>query len=254
MKAFSTYFLVFSITLALFASCAFAQELAEPLFPAPPVASATEFDIESDLNANVVRRRIEKAKQFETLRAKIRSLLNNRSVATSDVVADVEPAPLPPEPAPPINPTSPLTNLASPPEPAETESPTDSPGIFPALSSDAGPVDRLGLADNLYAIGEYQLAIEMYQQTERERLPVDDQQWIDYQMATCHRRLHQLPQAQEVYRRLASEKESTWLVELSRWWLDRVAERIALQTEHARYEQMLNTLNEVLDAHSQPTP
>jgi hypothetical protein len=83
-----------------------------------------------------------------------------------------------------------------------------------------GPIDRLGLANNLYAVGDYQLAMKMYEQTERADLTAQQQIWTDYQMANCLRRMGRNAEASNRYRRIAEQPEAGWLSEQSRWWVD----------------------------------
>ena len=83
-----------------------------------------------------------------------------------------------------------------------------------------GPIDRLGLANNLYAVGEYQLAMKMYEQTEMAELTAQQQIWTDYQMANCLRRMGRNAEASNRYRRIAEQPEAGWLSEQSRWWVD----------------------------------
>jgi len=66
------------------------------------------------------------------------------------------------------------------------------------LSSDVlveGPVDRVALADNLYRVKEYKLAMEMYAQIDVRELSDDQQFWVQFQTASCHRQLGDLKAA-----------------------------------------------------------
>lgn len=90
----------------------------------------------------------------------------------------------------------------------------------------SGPIDRIGLANNLYAVGEYQLALEMYQQTEKSSVPPQQQHWLEYQQANCLRRLGQRGEASNRYRRLSQQPGAGWLGEISGWWVT--------QLEHVR--------------------
>lgn len=83
-----------------------------------------------------------------------------------------------------------------------------------------GPIDRLGLANNLYAVGEYQLAMKMYEQTEMTELTAQQQIWTEYQMANCLRRMGRNAEASNRYRRISEQPEAGWLSEQSRWWVD----------------------------------
>jgi tetratricopeptide (TPR) repeat protein len=83
-----------------------------------------------------------------------------------------------------------------------------------------GTIDRLGLANNLYAVGEYELALDMYEKIDMAELTAQQQIWADYQMANCLRRMGRSSEASNRYRRIAEQPESGWLSEQSRWWVD----------------------------------
>jgi hypothetical protein len=83
-----------------------------------------------------------------------------------------------------------------------------------------GTIDRLGLANNLYAVGEYELALDMYENTDITELTAQQQIWTDYQTANCLRRMGRHGDASNRYRRIAEQPEAGWLSEQSRWWVD----------------------------------
>ncbi len=99
-----------------------------------------------------------------------------------------------------------------------------------------GPIDRLGLANNLFAVGEYPLALEMYQQTEGTTLTSHQHFWVKYQAANCLRRLGKPAEASNLYRKLADQPEAGWLSTQARWWVETLEQiRILEKTlaEHA---------------------
>ena len=83
-----------------------------------------------------------------------------------------------------------------------------------------GAIDRLGLANNLYAIGDYLVAREMYEHTDMAELTAQQQIWAEYQIANCLRRMGQKAEASNRYRRIAAQPEAGWLSEQSAWWVD----------------------------------
>ena len=83
-----------------------------------------------------------------------------------------------------------------------------------------GPIDRLGLANNLFAVGEYALALEMYEQTKGPELSAQQQFWVEYQFANCLRRVGNPAEASNRYRKLASQPEAGWLSQQARWWVE----------------------------------
>jgi tetratricopeptide (TPR) repeat protein len=103
------------------------------------------------------------------------------------------------------------------------------------------PVDRLGLADSLFAAGESALALETYQALDLAGLSPEDLQWIAFQQASCLRRLGRMDEATQAYRRLASEPAGGWLVELSRWWLDSLAEATQLRRQSTEFTRLLES-------------
>ena len=92
-----------------------------------------------------------------------------------------------------------------------------------------GPIDRLGLANNLFATGQYPLALEMYQQTPAADLTAPQHFWVEYQTANCLRRLGNLTEATNRYRRLADHAEAGWLSEQAHWWVETLEEICSLQ-------------------------
>jgi tetratricopeptide (TPR) repeat protein len=131
--------------------------------------------------------------------------------------------------------------------------PADPPPTTQQLPPEAiidGPVDRISLANNLYAVGEYVIALETYSQVDRQNLTVAEIHWINYQMATCLRKLKRIPEAQEMYRRMAGEKTSGWLGSASKWWLDRIDDRARLEQEIEQYNQILESLKEIENGNS----
>lgn len=135
-----------------------------------------------------------------------------------------------------------LQNLIPPPEPVPSSVFADGMAAEAILD---GPVDRIGLADNLYAIGELQIALEMYQQVDLTQLKESEWFWVKYQIASCFRRLGQTGDAQDQYRRLAGQKKAGWLAATARWWLDQMDARAALEQEIKRQDEVISALTEV---------
>ncbi len=93
-----------------------------------------------------------------------------------------------------------------------------------------GPIDRLGLANNLFATGEYPLALEMYQQTEPAELTAQQSFWVEYQTANCLRRLGNPTEASNRYRKLADHPEAGWLSQQAHWWVETLEKIRSLET------------------------
>lgn len=99
-----------------------------------------------------------------------------------------------------------------------------------------GPIDRLGLANNLFAVGQYPLALEMYEQASAETLTPHQKFWVEYQTANCLRRLEKKGEASQRYRKLANQPEAGWLSQQARWWVETLEKIRILEStlaEHA---------------------
>ena len=83
-----------------------------------------------------------------------------------------------------------------------------------------GPIDRLGLANNLFIVGQYPLALEMYQQAAGATLTPNQHFWVEYQTANCLRRLGNPVDASIRYRKLANHPEAGWLSQQANWWVE----------------------------------
>ena len=101
-----------------------------------------------------------------------------------------------------------------------SSSDTKTAAVFSDKAVVDGPIDRVGLANNLYAVGEFRLAMEMYEHAEETELSPEQQIWSEYQAANCLRRLGKNGEASNRYRRLAGMAEAGWLSDQSRWWLE----------------------------------
>ncbi len=115
-----------------------------------------------------------------------------------------------------------------------------------------GPIDRLSLANNLYASGQLGLALEMYAQIDRRSLTPQDKYWVEYQSACCLRKLRRIDEAKKLYRQLVGTPEAGFLTEMSRWWLDRMADRAALEAEIRNMQTTIDAMKESQDGTAKP--
>ncbi len=80
-----------------------------------------------------------------------------------------------------------------------------------------GPIDRLSLANNLFATGQLPLALEMYQEIAPADVTTQQHFWVDYQTANCQERLGNRTEALNRYRKLAGHPEAGWLSRRAHW-------------------------------------
>lgn len=127
---------------------------------------------------------------------------------------------------------------------AEEPETTNGPGYLSATTVLNSPVDRIKLADNLFATGETQLALTMYEAVETSDLPSDDRNWLAYQMACCHRRLGLIGEAESAYRQLAGDSDAGNISVVSRWWLEQLEDRKELEAQADQIKTLLKTYKE----------
>ena len=103
------------------------------------------------------------------------------------------------------------------------------------------PVDRLALADNLLRSLQLDLALQIYQQLDGELPAPEDQAWIRYQIANCHRLSGRLNEAKKVFRELTNSGREDFPVPLARWWLTAIDRQADLMARSQRFEEILQS-------------
>ncbi|WP_145944215.1 hypothetical protein [Fuerstiella marisgermanici] len=237
--------------------------------PQEPTSGFLSDGLQSDVQIHIDRRKRERDAQFRQLQLQLERLKERLAVPPPSVDTP-NTVQIPPPEVPPTTQQESPTNVepqgTQPPEsdaadeveldsdPTSASPPTIAPkpsSVFAdSLAAQAlvkGPVDRVGLADNLYALDELQIALEMYQQVDLKEVPVSERFWITYQTASCFRRLKKLPEAQETYRRLAGRSDAGWLAKMSTWWLHRMDARQELENTLNKQQKILDALTEVYD-------
>ena len=104
------------------------------------------------------------------------------------------------------------------------------------------PIDRLRLADSLFAINQLQMSLDIYEQLDDSTSSTSEQIWIRYQRASCLRRLKKIDSARRYYRAVAGIDESDFLGECSRWWLDTLDERQGLEQKVENIQSTIEAL------------
>jgi hypothetical protein len=241
-------------------------EIAQPNLVPPP---APRHQVADDM----AFRQRESEASFRDLRERIIRLQKRLQLQLQPSAAQQQPKPPVPEPAattpsdavpieesgvPPV--TEPTDEgdasaipLSVPPPPGVAEAPKDTAtaSVFAdsmiAKAIVDGPVDRIGLADSLYALNELPIALEMYEKVDVKHVAPSERFWVSFQRACCLRKLKRIPEAQELYRRLAGQESAGWLAEVSRWWLDQIDARVELETHIKEYDAILTALKEWSD-------
>lgn len=240
-------------------ACAFVEggEIVEPPAPfLPALPTAEESVAPNELLHEIEGVESEKAARLRQLQEQLRQLqrvMEQRRSVEPVPAASQTTVPQPPEPnPPPVQGTTPT-------DAAESQPPSDPPPPLPMPDAPAptelfptpvveGPIDRLALADSLFATQDIEFALQMYEQVDRPTVSPDDRLWIEYQIAGCHRRLGNIAEAEQRYRKLAGMTDGGWYASQSRWWLDALSARKALQADLLRVTTAIQTMEKQIHA------
>jgi hypothetical protein len=107
------------------------------------------------------------------------------------------------------------------------------------------PADKMGLANSLVAIQSYDTAIRILTELLADQTIDDGQRnWINYQLARCHRAKKTFQEAEVHLRHAANGKIKDISSVTSIWWLDRVAEQKLLSESLSKMDEQLQLLGD----------
>jgi tetratricopeptide (TPR) repeat protein len=153
---------------------------------------------------------------------------------------------------PPMESTD-ITTPTVEPVPSETVEPSVPATTTPLAASTLSSPNVPALADNLYALGEYDLAYNSYEQLDMESLSTENQIWVTYQLAGCLRHLNQVEAAAGLYRNVLSQHPEHHLAGVSRWWLDAMEDQAEQSQAAAAFRATLERMRE-LQQNANATP
>ncbi len=90
------------------------------------------------------------------------------------------------------------------------------------------------IAENLYKLGEYQTALDIYQLVINNNIANEKKMWISYQIANCYRRLSSYNEAVEAYSEIQEVYEGTYWAKQAQWhiqdilWRSKVEKKIEM--------------------------
>ena len=95
------------------------------------------------------------------------------------------------------------------------------------------PLDKLAMADNLTAAGNYQLALKIYLgviKAPKTKLSAESLNWVRYQAAVCYKNLRQYEEARQLFRVVTNSGVKDQTTSLATWWLDQIDSLQQMQT------------------------
>ncbi len=75
------------------------------------------------------------------------------------------------------------------------------------------------IAGNLYKLGEYKAAVDIYQLILKNNTENDKRMWVTYQIANCYRKLGLYTDAIKVYREMREAYEGTYWAKQAQWYI-----------------------------------
>ncbi len=90
-------------------------------------------------------------------------------------------------------------------------------------------INSFEIAENLYKMGGYEKALNIYNLINKEDIEDEKATWITYQIANCHRKLKAFDKALEVYRKLQDEYEGTYWGKQAQWYINEIEWRTEAQ-------------------------
>ena len=150
-----------------------------------------------------------------------RMLAQESSQTDSEPADERAPSSLPTETGPPPVPVSQPTDLI----------PTESDAVLLEHTMRAittGRVDRLALANNLFAAGKHAVSLRVYQAIVPETKDAAELAWLHLQIGNIYRHANVVDKSEKHYRMVTGLGVDTPYYEYARWWLTNLEERANL--------------------------
>lgn len=90
-------------------------------------------------------------------------------------------------------------------------------------------INPFEIAENLYRMGGYERALEVYNLINEEDIEDKKATWIKYQIANCYRKLRVFDKALETYKKIQDEYEGTYWGKQAQWYIDEIKWRKGVQ-------------------------
>ncbi len=90
------------------------------------------------------------------------------------------------------------------------------------------------IAENLYKLGEYKAAVDIYKLVLKNNVQKDNKMWITYQIANCYRKLGLYTDAIKVYKEMQQEYEGTYWAKQGQWYIQDIEWRSKVEEKMNR--------------------
>ncbi|MBC8554820.1 MAG: tetratricopeptide repeat protein [Candidatus Brocadiales bacterium] len=94
-----------------------------------------------------------------------------------------------------------------------------------AVNDEEEIIHPFEIAENLYKLGEYQTALDIYQLVIKNDLTNEKKMWVSYQIANCYRKLSSYNEAVEAYNEIQKVYEGTYWAKQAQWHIEDIVWR-----------------------------
>ncbi len=98
-----------------------------------------------------------------------------------------------------------------------------------AVNNEDEIIHPFEIAENLYKLGEYETALDIYKLIIKNDITKDKKMWISYQMANCYRKLNSYNKAVEAYREMQEVYEGTYWAKQAQWYIQDIEWRTEVE-------------------------
>ncbi len=85
------------------------------------------------------------------------------------------------------------------------------------------------IAENLYKLGEYKMALELYKLIDQDKIADERKIWVLYQTANCYRKQELYDDAVKVYKELKDGYEGTYWSKQAQWYIQDIEWRARVE-------------------------
>jgi tetratricopeptide (TPR) repeat protein len=111
------------------------------------------------------------------------------------------------------------------------------------------PVNLFELGNSLFQTGQLQTALEAYTQVDRNEISATEAVWLDFMIASCHRRAGNWDDAISLYREVANQDQAPNLTKPSQRWLKHLEMMSHSKSTFEKMETEISSLVETADKH-----
>ena len=121
---------------------------------------------------------------------------------------------------------------------------------IPIENLQGSPVDKLRLANNVFAVGDMQLAGEYYREILKDNPKGWQERWAKFQLAACHRRVGSYKEALNLLKDLAQSRSNEFPIPEARWWIKEIENREVIENDMKIIDNVIKKASEKYDKYT----